>query len=128
MTKRKQKRQARKKPHVADRFHELLAEIGCLHDAKNLDYAGGCRQGPLGNFDRVSTLLQLYPVSASWSTPAGVALAYMLKQLDAALVIFTTGKESVTGEGLAERLRDVATYAIILLELIGRYDTKEVSK
>jgi hypothetical protein len=122
MTKRKHKRQARK-TNAPDRFHELLAEIGRLHDAKNLDYAGGCRQGPLGNFDRVSTLVQMYPASGAWSNPSGIALTYMLKQLDAALVMFTTGKQSVTGEGLRERLRDIATYAMIL-ELLAEREEK----
>jgi len=119
MTKKKHKRQARR-TNAPDRFHELLAAIGRLHDAKNLDYAGGCRQGPLGNFDRVSTLVEMYPAASAWSSPAGIALTYMLKQFDAALVMFTTGKQSITGEGLRERLRDIATYAMILELLLER--------
>jgi hypothetical protein len=109
---------------VPQRFHELLTAIGRLHDAKNLDYAGGCRQGPLGNFDRVSSIVTMYPSSDAWGTPPGIALTYMLKQLDAALVMFTTAKQSVTGEGLRERLRDIATYAIILEELLEREENK----
>ena len=123
MTKKKHRRQ-RRKHDAPDRFHELLTEIGALHNSKNLDYAGGCVQGPLGNFDRVSNIVSAYPSSVEWSSPAGVALTYMLKQLDAALVLFTTQKQSVTGEGLRERLLDVACYAIIIMQLIEREETK----
>ena len=123
MTKKKHKRQARR-TNAPDRFHELLAAIGRLHDAKNLDYAGGCHQGALGNFDRISTLVEMYPASSVWGSPAGIAFTYMLKQFDAALVMFTTGKQSITGEGLRERLRDIATYAMILELLIEREEQK----
>ena len=36
-----------------------------------------------------------------------------LKQLDAALILESTGRVSVTGEGIGERLKDVATYALL---------------
>jgi hypothetical protein len=102
----------------------LLGEIGRLHDAKNFDYAGGGKQGPLGNFDRISALVLAYPPSVAWSKPTGIALTYMLKQLDATLILMTTGKQSHTGEGICERLRDIACYAIIAMELFEREETK----
>ena len=41
----------------------------------------------------------------------------MLKQLDAALMLLTTGKTSKTGEGMSERLRDIAIYALLSIIL-----------
>ena len=114
--KTKQPRQRRK--NALDRFHELLAEIERLHAAKNFDYAGGGQQGPLGNFNRGSALIRAYPASESWSQPSGVAITYMLKQFDAALILMTTGKTSRTGEGLRQRWLDIACYAIIIMQLL----------
>jgi hypothetical protein len=98
------------------KFHAMLAEIGDLHDKKNFDYAEGGEQGPLGNFTRVANIKRLYPGSG-WSDAQGVALTYMLKQFDAALMIYTTGKTSQTGEGLKQRLTDVAVYALLTIIL-----------
>ena len=117
------KKQAPKKPRRNDapnRFHELLTEIGQLYDAKNLDYASGGQQGPLGNFDRISALISAYPQSAYWAQPTGIALTYMLKQLDAALMLFTQQKQSAVGEELRSRLLDIACYAIITMQLVER--------
>lgn len=99
------------------KFHDMLKEIGDLHDKKNFDYAEGGQQGPLGNFKRIAAIASLYPRTDAWSNPTGVALTYMLKQLDAALMIHTTGKKSKTGENLNERLRDVAIYALLAIIL-----------
>lgn len=94
----------------APRFHEILAELGALHDAKNHDYTSG--GPPTGNFDRVADILAHYPDFPYWA-PYGVALVYMLKQLDAALWMMCQGHSSRTGEGVPQRLRDVAAYAIL---------------
>ena len=94
------------------RFYELLHQIGELHGKKNTDYAKGGTQGHLGNFIRVSEIKKLYP-GLDWSSPLGTALDYMLKRLDAALILESTGRASVTGEGIGERLKDVATYALL---------------
>lgn len=78
-----------------------------LHSDKNHDYAGG--GDPLGNFQRVSDILKMYP-GFPYDTPAGVALIYSLKQLDAIL----WGKaKSIKHkvEGLAGRYEDVSVYA-----------------
>ena len=99
------------------RVHELLAELGTLHANKNHDYAAGAAQGPLGNFTRVSRLLREYPQGDVWTSPTGIALIYMLKQLDAALIMLSTAKTSRVGEGLHERLKDIAAYAILTMVL-----------
>lgn len=98
-------------------FYKLLDEIGELHNCKNYDYADGGEQGPLGNFRRISAIKRLYPESTVWTTPTGVAITYALKQLDAALILLTTGKTSKTGEGLNERLRDIAIYSLLSIIL-----------
>jgi hypothetical protein len=113
----------RGKKHAAHpRYHELLQELDALHNAKNFDYAAGAKQGPLGNFQRVAQYLGMYP-NLPQGKPSSVALVYMLKQLDAAIIMMSTGKHSRTGEGVHERLRDVAAYAILLMLL-----TKEENK
>jgi hypothetical protein len=99
------------------RFYDLLRDIGELHNKKNFDYADGGDQGPLGNFRRIASIKELYPPTFEWATPTGVALTYMLKQLDAALMLLTTGKTSKTGEGMSERLRDIAIYALLSIIL-----------
>lgn len=94
------------------RFHAILTHQARLHDQKNTDYAAGGKQGPLGNFKRVSTIKQLYP-GFDWSSPFGTAMDYMLKQLDAAFILYATGRKSITGEPIPARLNDVAVYANI---------------
>ncbi len=94
------------------RFYELVKEITDLHDRKNTDYASGTKEGPLGNFDRVSVIMKLYP-GFDWDSPFGVAMVYMLKQLDAAFTLRSQKRESVTGEPVASRLRDVSVYSLI---------------
>ena len=94
------------------RFHEILRRQGELHDRKNTDYAAGGKQGPLGNFVRVSEIKRLYP-GFDWSSAFGTAIDYMLKQLDAAFILYATGRKSITGEPIPARLMDVAVYANI---------------
>lgn len=103
------------------RFHEILQEMADLHNRKNHDYAAGGK--PTGNFDRVSSLLTRYP-GFPVATPYGVAMVYLLKQLDAALWLLSQKHESQTGEDVGQRLRDVACYAV-LAELMyeERYET-----
>lgn len=94
------------------RFHELLKQIGDLHNRKNKDYAEGMKEGPLGNFKRVSAIMKNYP-EMDWDSPLGVSIIYSLKQLDAALTLRSTKKQSVTGEPIAARLTDIAIYALL---------------
>jgi len=98
---------------VASKFDGLLAEIKTLHDKKNHDYTAG--GSPTGNFDRVAAILA--PYGLSMDDPCCVALVYLLKQLDAALMLLGRGHTSVTGEGVRERLRDVAVYALKVVEM-----------
>lgn len=78
-----------------------------LHSEKNHDYAAG--GSPMGNFDRVSSILALYP-GLNLSDRRVVALVYALKQLDA--VLWGLAKRIVHKvEGLNERLGDIAVYA-----------------
>ena len=94
------------------RFYEILDQQAKLHSTKNTDYAKGGKQGTLGNFHRVSSIMQLYP-GMDWDSPFGVALCYMLKQLDAALILRSTKRDSITGEPIPSRLLDVSTYSSI---------------
>lgn len=105
------------------RFHQIIGELQDLHDKKNSDYAEGMSEGPLGNFTRVAQIKSLYP-GMSWSDPFGVAMGYMLKQLDAAFTLRNTNKKSLTGEPIPARLRDVAVYSIIGSII---YEEEEVS-
>ncbi len=94
------------------RFHQIIAEIQDLHDRKNRDYTGGDTSRPLGNFERVAAWMQMYP-KMNWATPENVAMIYAMKQVDAALVLRESGIQSVTGEPITNRLRDVAVYSMI---------------
>lgn len=98
------------------RFYQIIESLSDLHNRKNTDYAKGMNEGPLGNFHRTATIQALYP-NMDWATPFGVAMAYMLKQLDAAMVLKSTKRDSVTGEPITDRMKDVAVYAILLMIL-----------
>jgi hypothetical protein len=86
-----------------------LAEIA-LHDAKNHDYTKGGNS--LGNFERVSTILGLYP-NLKLSDQRVVALVAAMKQLDAVLWGLNSGIIHKV-EGANERLRDISVYAKIV--------------
>ena len=98
------------------RFHEIIQAMSDLHDRKNTDYAGGTVEGPLGNFERVGKIMKLYP-GLAWDSPFGVAVCYMLKQIDAGLTLKSQRRESVTGEPVASRFSDVAVYAVLAIIL-----------
>lgn len=103
-------------PHGhADYILDTLQEIA-LHSDKNHDYAGG--GDPLGNFDRVSAILQLYPDFPT-ATPTGVALTYALKQLDAVLWGLAQNIQHVV-EGLDARLQDISVYAKLARIMLRR--------
>ena len=91
-----------------------------LHDAKNHDYAAG--GSPLGNFERVSHILSLYP-GFPVDKPYGVALIYALKQIDAVLWGLCKNIDHRV-EGIAERLRDISVYAK-LASIMHRESSKE---
>ena len=91
-------------------FRELLTQEALLFAEKNHDYASG---GKLtGNFDRVAGILQQYP-NFPFASPQGVAIIYMLKQLDCIMWGLCQGIEHKV-EGLHTRAQDVSVYAKIL--------------
>lgn len=102
-------------PHGHPNFVKKLVEDARLHSAKNHDYAAG--GDPLGNFKRVADILSLYP-DFPISTPQGVLITYMLKQLDAVMNQMSS-KHEFKVEGLEARMQDVSVYATIFRCMIG---------
>ncbi len=94
-------------PYGHPSFVDILVEQAKLHSDKNHDYARG--GDPLGNFDRVATILSLYP-NFPYHTPEGVAFIYALKQVDAEAWAMCQGGENKV-EGLEGRTNDQAVYA-----------------
>jgi len=94
------------------RFYAKLRRNAELHSKKNQDYAQGGVLGHLGNFKRVSAIQRLYP-GFDWTSPFGVAMGFLLKQLDAAFMLYSCKRDSVTGEDVSARMKDVGIYAPI---------------
>lgn len=90
----------------------LLQTIGEmeLHSLKNHDYAKGGHV--LGNFNRVSTILSMYP-GLKLSDPRVFALVLAMKQVDAVLWGLSENIEHKV-EGLNSRLDDISVYAKIV--------------
>lgn len=98
-------------PHGHPAFVPLLLQMMRRHSDKNHDYAKGGT--PLGNFDRVATILSLYP-NLKIRDPVVVTLIYALKQVDAVLWGFSSNIEQKV-EGPIDRLGDVLVYAGIAM-------------
>ena len=81
-----------------------------LHSDKNHDYAAG--GSPLGNFERVSAILSMYP-NLDLGDERVVALVYMMKQVDAVMWSLNQGHTAKV-EGLSSRLQDISVYAKIV--------------
>jgi hypothetical protein len=96
-------------------FYRLCEEEMDLHSRKNWDYSAG--GDPLGNFNRVSAILVMYP-RLKLSDPAVVAITYMLKQLDSSLWMLSNGHEAKV-EGQKERWQDISVYSKIISILIS---------
>ena len=98
-------------PHGHPDFLPItLGELD-LHSKKNHDYAAG--GDPLGNFDRVASILALYP-GLDLADRRVVALVYALKQLDT--VLWGLAKRIVHKvEGLNTRLGDISVYAKLVM-------------
>lgn len=94
------------------KFYQILNELAELHSRKNTDYAKGGKQGALGNFHRVSEFKQMYP-NFDWTSSFGTAIDFMLKQLDALMILAATKRKSITGEPVEARLNDIIVYATI---------------
>jgi len=95
-------------------YEEMTQKELDLYKAKNKDYTQG--GSSFGNFERVSTILTLYP-KLKLSNPQVVAMIYMLKQLDSALWMMSEGYEGEV-ENIDTRLTDVHVYAKII-RLLG---------
>jgi len=93
------------------RFYELLKEEGLLHDLKNTDYAS--EEDPLGNFHRVGLWIKLYNLNSPGMEPVKIAIIYMLKQLDAALILIGKNKKGQV-ETVPKRFQDVSVYSKII--------------
>jgi len=96
--------------HGHPAFYAILDRLADLHSVKNKDYAEGGEA--LGNFDRVAAIRRLYP-DFDWSSPFGVAISFLQKQMDAAMWLYSQQKREGTHENVASRLDDVAVYAVI---------------
>jgi hypothetical protein len=104
----------KKYPHGHPKFLDLVLDEIRLHSDKNHDFAKG--GNPLGNFNRVGAILDLYP-GLKPGDPVVVAVTFALKQLDASLWMLSQDY-SAKVEGHTERWRDIAIYAKIIPILI----------
>lgn len=103
-----------KYPHGHPKFLDLVLDEIRLHSDKNHDFAKG--GNPLGNFNRVGAILDLYP-GLKPGDPVVVAVSFMLKQLDASLWMYSQGYTARV-ESHAERWRDISIYSKIISILI----------
>ena len=90
-------------------FEQLTMQELDLYLKKNKDYTQG--GDTYGNFNRVSSILALYP-KLRLSNPQVVAMVYLMKQLDAILWMLNEGYEGGI-ENIDTRLQDVHVYAKI---------------
>ena len=86
------------------RFHQLLKEIGELHDRKQADYGRG--DDPFANV-RSST---------EWGVPAWVGAMIRLNDKVRRLQTLAT-KGALANEAATDSLQDIAVYALIALVL-----------
>jgi hypothetical protein len=98
-------------PHGHPAFLPITVAELQLHSDKNHDYAKG--GAALGNFDRVSAILALYP-GLKLGDRRVVALVYALKQLDAVLWGISSNIQHKV-EGLKDRLQDISVYSKIVM-------------
>jgi len=108
------KKWAKQFKHGHPKFYDILEELAQLHNIKNRDYAS--RETPLENFERVGYILEAYNIFTPNHRALKTCLAYMQKQWDA--VFKLVGKNQVGQvEGIRDRLKDIAVYAIIAMIL-----------
>jgi hypothetical protein len=86
------------------RFHEILTELGALHDRKQQDYGSG--SDPFANV-RAST---------DWGIPPYVGALVRLNDKVKRLQAFAR-KGSLANESAEDSMRDIAVYAVIALVL-----------
>ncbi len=88
------------KHRSSKRFHELLDEMGVLHDKKSRDY--GAVDDPFSNVRQ----------SASWGMPAWVGAMVRLNDKVVRLQAFATRGE-LANESAIDSMMDIAVYALI---------------
>ncbi len=110
----------RKYPHGHPDFIKMTLDEIKLHSEKNYDYAAG--GDPLGNFDRVAAICDLYP-GLKPGDPVVIAIIYELKQLDQVLWSLARGYEGSI-EGIIDRLKDISIYSKLEMILQGRKNAK----
>jgi len=98
-------------PHGHPSFLPITLKEIELHSKKNHDYAAG--GNPLGNFERVAKIRDLYP-NLRLSDQRVVALVYAMKQLDAVLWGISENIEHQV-EGLNARLQDISVYSKLVM-------------
>lgn len=96
-------------PNGHPSYLKFLVDDASLHSRKSRDYSYG--GDPLGNFERVASLLSNYP-NFPYATREGVALVYMFKQLDA--VLWHLNQGHTLSESVLDRLRDITIYSVIV--------------
>lgn len=97
-------------------FNARMIEAARLHSRKNADYSG--EEGPLGNFERVARVLEIYPIfSSPKHLRAKVAIMYILKQFDAVMNSLAEGRDLET-ESISGRIDDMAVYWPIIRIMI----------
>lgn len=110
-------RESERHPSSA-RFHEVLAEVGRMHDAKQLDY--GSDADPFANVRSTEEL----------GVPAWVGVVMRLgdkrkRLVKAARDTITNGKPSLANEGVRDTLLDEAVYALIGLVLYEEWEASQ---
>lgn len=88
----------------SERFHEINAELGALHDRKQQDY--GRPDDPFANVR----------ATEDWSIPAWVGAMIRLNDKVVRLKSYRANG-SLANEGVEDSMRDIAVYAIIALVL-----------
>jgi hypothetical protein len=86
------------------RFHEILTELGELHDRKQADYGSG--SDPFANVR----------ASRDWGIPPHVGALVRLNDKVKRLQSFAR-KGSLANESAEDSMRDIAVYAVIALVL-----------
>jgi hypothetical protein len=102
-------------PNGDPKFLEIMMNQIDLYNRKNKDYASakeGEEFDPNGNFNRVSTIMSLYP-GLSLSDPRVFALALLMKQFDQVCWSLSRGFEGEV-EGLDPKLQDIVVYFVII--------------
>ena len=96
----------------SERFHQILKELGDLHDRKQQDYGRG--NDPFANVR----------ASSDWGIPAWVGCMVRLNDKVKRLQSFAI-KGSLANEGVEDSLRDISVYAAIALVLYEEESNKQ---